>query len=79
MLKPRTKLLITLSALAPAAILLYWIDYQAAIPPGWRSEGFIGYICVEPGVLINAMLLAGCIAFLFAIVSTILDVRRSRS
>jgi hypothetical protein len=79
MLKPRTKLLITLSALAPAAILIYGLDYQAAIPPGERSQGFAGYICVEPGFLINAMLCVGCIAFLFAIVSTISDVRQNRS
>jgi hypothetical protein len=78
MLEPRTKLLIMLSALAPASILILVVNYDTAFLQS-KSEGFRVWVHVEPSVLYSAMFCVGCIAFLLAIVSTILDVRRSRS
>lgn len=81
MLKARTKYLITISALAPAAILLNLLDNDAAnTPEALRRMGDnVVWVSVGPNVFYKVMICVGCIAFLFAIVSTVLDVRRSRS
>jgi hypothetical protein len=82
MLRSRTKLLITLSGLAPAATLLTFLDFQAAnsiAPHGNRIGMELMVVYVEPSVLYPVMLWVGIMAFLAAIVSTILDVRRSHS
>jgi hypothetical protein len=76
MLRLRTKLLITLSGLAPASFLIIMSDFEATY--GTESKGVIS-MGVEPSIVIKAMMFGGCIAFLLAIFSTILDVRRSRS
>jgi hypothetical protein len=82
MLKSRTRLLITLSGLAPAAILLIFLDFQAANSIAFHGNGIgmdVMIVDVEPNVLYPVMLWVGIMAFLAAIVSTILDVRRSHS
>jgi|WetSurMetagenome_2_1015567.scaffolds.fasta_scaffold272832_2 hypothetical protein len=77
MLRPITKLLITLTALVPASLLIFHFEREAVIQQA-KMEGYFT-AWVEPGFIIKAMMVVGCIAFLFAVVSTISDVRRSRS
>jgi hypothetical protein len=79
MLRPITKLLITLSGLAPASILIMMLDYEAVAPPKNQNSMNAFWAHVEPSILIKVLLYVGFIAFLSAIVSTILDMRRSRS
>ncbi|MBP1609052.1 MAG: hypothetical protein H6Q04_1287 [Acidobacteria bacterium] len=74
MLKPRTKLLIILSGLVPASIPIIKLDTEAALQEG-KLEGYLP-LCGQPTGIIKAMFCVGCIACLFAIVSTVLDVRR---
>jgi hypothetical protein len=71
----------TLSGLIPAYFIIYVLDYQAPIQQAEseaKSSGQISFVWIEPGILLQAMLYIGCISFLFAIISMILDLRRTR-
>jgi hypothetical protein len=76
-LRTRTKVLLALSALAPASVLIVRLDTEAVVRQA-KVDGGWG-VWVEPGGLIYTFFFIGCVSFVLAIVSTIVDVSRSDS
>jgi hypothetical protein len=76
MLSGRTRVLFALSSLAPASILT-WRLYVAAVVTGYKERGELTGFWADPGYLFYVFLFVGFISFVFAILSMVVDLRRS--
>lgn len=70
MLTTRRKVLFAFALLAPASVLTVYVEqHQALLRGAWAAW-------IDPGALTKAVLVIGCLSLIFAVISTVVDLRR---